>query len=128
VGYALAKLGLRPPSTWLRRYCALLLKYKSGLYRNKTLLTQVSGSQPSATCRLVTKVYRVVCSGNGVEFVITALWLLCVLLTAAIIGRGMACQQNLLCLSCCAVLCPVGCGREMVEDNQPKCFFGDQVA
>jgi hypothetical protein len=41
VGYALAKLGLRPPSTWLRRYCALLLKYKAGLYRNKTLLTQV---------------------------------------------------------------------------------------
>lgn len=41
VGYALAKLGLRPPSTWLRRYCALLLKYKAGLYHNKTLLTQV---------------------------------------------------------------------------------------
>jgi hypothetical protein len=42
VGFALAKLGLRPPSTWLRRYCALLLKHKAGLYRNKALLSQVS--------------------------------------------------------------------------------------
>jgi hypothetical protein len=41
VGYSLAKLGLRPPSTWLRRYCALLLKSKAGLYHNKKLLTQV---------------------------------------------------------------------------------------
>jgi hypothetical protein len=40
VGYSLAKLGLRPPSTWLRRYCALLLKFKPGLYHNKKLLTQ----------------------------------------------------------------------------------------
>lgn len=53
VGYALAKLGLRPPSTWLRRYCALLLKYKSGLYRNKTLLTQVSNAQLSAIDKLL---------------------------------------------------------------------------
>lgn len=43
VGYAVAKLGLRPPQTWLRRYCALLLKHKAKLYRNKTLLTQVCG-------------------------------------------------------------------------------------
>lgn len=41
MGYSLAKLGLRPPQTWLRRYCALLLKHKAGLYGNKALLTQV---------------------------------------------------------------------------------------
>jgi hypothetical protein len=79
VGYALAKLGLRPPSTWLRRYCALLLKYKLGLYRNKTLLTQVSDAQLLALADRYT--VSVVCSGNGVELVVRALWPLCVVLT-----------------------------------------------
>jgi hypothetical protein len=41
-GYSLAKLGLRPPQTWLRRYCTLLLRLKSGLWHQKTLLTQVT--------------------------------------------------------------------------------------
>lgn len=40
-GYSLAKLGLRPPATWLRRYCTLLLRLKGGLWHQKTLLTQV---------------------------------------------------------------------------------------
>lgn len=39
-GYGLARLGLRPPQTWLRVFCTLLLRQKSGLWRSKTRLTQ----------------------------------------------------------------------------------------
>jgi hypothetical protein len=31
MGYSLARLGLRPPQTWLKRYCAALLRRKSQL-------------------------------------------------------------------------------------------------
>jgi hypothetical protein len=41
VGYSLAKLGLRPPQSWLRRYCTLLLRLKGQLWRSKAQLTQV---------------------------------------------------------------------------------------
>jgi hypothetical protein len=38
-GYALALLGLRPPKSWARRYCAAVLRHKRGL--PKPLLRQV---------------------------------------------------------------------------------------
>jgi hypothetical protein len=38
----LAKLGLRPPQTWLRKYCTLLLRLKAQLWHRKWLLTQVT--------------------------------------------------------------------------------------
>jgi hypothetical protein len=41
-GYSLAKLGLRPPQTWLRKYCTLLLRLKAQLWHRKWLLTQVT--------------------------------------------------------------------------------------